>query len=224
MLDKYIVDIHYTTLRKVWEHSCIVSGARDVPRYYCLRVRSGGRTIGALREVLHCYIFSNSIDVFKNSYQKNSYQASLSANLMELLTEEAEQDRAFLATQGDFFFTADEGAPIDLTTHELAQFELRNGITAARSRMKSATRHERTLLRDRCTAEIRTLSTLQLDVKRAQFFDQIDKCRARGLPTDGIRSKALKERTALSLTQGGAAIAKFLQVSDMPADRVGNIR
>src|SRR6187549_428906 len=148
---------------------------------------------GALGEVLHCYIFSNSIDVFKNSYQ-----ASLSANLMELLTEEAEQDRAFLAAQGDFFFTADEDAPIDLTTHELAQFELRNGIIATRSKIKSATGRGRTLLRDRCTAEIRTLSTLQLDVKRARFFDHIDKYRARGLPTDGIRSKALEERTALS--------------------------
>lgn len=46
MLDKYIVDISDTTLRKVWERTCLVSGARDVPRYYCLRVGAGGRTIG----------------------------------------------------------------------------------------------------------------------------------------------------------------------------------
>ena len=46
MLDKYIVDISYSTLRKVWARTCLVSGARDVPRFYCLRVGSGGRTIG----------------------------------------------------------------------------------------------------------------------------------------------------------------------------------
>lgn len=61
---------------------CIVSGARDVLRYYYLRPGAGGRTIvndcsrqiaslltplfslGALGEVLHCYIFSGSLDVF----------------------------------------------------------------------------------------------------------------------------------------------------------------
>lgn len=41
-------------------------------------------------------------------------------NLMELLTSEAEQDRPFLAAQEDFFFNADEDAPIDLTEYELA--------------------------------------------------------------------------------------------------------
>ncbi|KAK4113065.1 hypothetical protein N656DRAFT_640875 [Canariomyces notabilis] len=204
MLDNYIVDISYTTLRNVWERTCLVSGARDVPRYYCLRVGAGGRTIGALGEVLHCYIFSNSIDVFKNSYQ-----ASLSANLLELLTEEAKQDRPFLAAQDDFRFTADEDAPIDLTKHELAEFERRNDITAYREAIKNATGRERILLRDRCGAEIKSLSALYLDLKRARFFAQIDGHRARGLPTDGIRSKALQERTALSLTYSGATIAHF---------------
>jgi hypothetical protein len=46
MLDECIVNIDYTTLRKVWERTCLVSGAREVPRYYCLRVGAGGRTIG----------------------------------------------------------------------------------------------------------------------------------------------------------------------------------
>ncbi|OIW26471.1 hypothetical protein CONLIGDRAFT_683448 [Coniochaeta ligniaria NRRL 30616] len=89
MLDKYIVDISYTTLRKVWER--------------------------ALGEVLHCYIFSNSLD-------------------------DAEQNRPFLAVQKDFIFTEDENAPIDLTTYELAQFELelREGITALRSAIFSS--------------------------------------------------------------------------------------
>jgi hypothetical protein len=46
MLDECIVNINYTTLRKVWERTCLVSGAREVPRYYCLRVGAGARTIG----------------------------------------------------------------------------------------------------------------------------------------------------------------------------------
>lgn len=46
MMDENIVDISYTTLRKVWERTCLVSGARDVPRIYCLRVGAGGRTLG----------------------------------------------------------------------------------------------------------------------------------------------------------------------------------
>lgn len=121
--------------------------------------------LGALAEVLHCYIFSNSIDVFKNSYQ-----ASLSTNLMELLTEEARQDRPFLAARGDFFFTGDEDAPIDLTVHELSQFELRNDITAFCSEIGKATGRERTLLRDRYRIRIRALSALQLEFKRAQFL------------------------------------------------------
>lgn len=186
--------------------------------------------LGALGEVLHCYIFSNSIDVFKNSYQ-----ASLSTNLMELLTEEARQDRPFLAARGDFFFTGDEDAPIDLTAHELSQFELRNDITAFRSEIEKATGRERTLLRDRYRIRIRALSALQLEFKRAQFFDQIDEHRARGLPTDDIRSKALKERTILDLAPRGAAISQFLlkpssgknyrtQTDDMPVHRAGNIR
>ena len=36
MLDKHIVDISYTTLRKVWCRKCLVSGARHIPRFYCL--------------------------------------------------------------------------------------------------------------------------------------------------------------------------------------------
>ncbi|KAK4148657.1 hypothetical protein C8A00DRAFT_38769 [Chaetomidium leptoderma] len=214
MLDENIVNISDTTLRDVWERTCLVSGARDVPRYYCLRVGAGGRTQGALGEVLHCYIFSNSIDVFKNSYQ-----ASLQANLMELLTEEAKQDRPFLDAQGDLLFDADEDAPIDLTPEELAEFELRDDITTLRSRIREAAGRERTLLRDRCGAEIKRLSDLRLRLKRAEFFDQIDEHRARGIPTDGIRSRALEERKALSLTNSGAAIAQFLEASDMPSDR-----
>ncbi len=46
MLDENIVDINYTTLYDVWERTCLVSGSRVVPRYYCLRVGAGGRTIG----------------------------------------------------------------------------------------------------------------------------------------------------------------------------------
>src|SRR5690606_9452980 len=107
-----------------------------------------------------------SINVFKDSYQ-----ASLSAHLMELLTKEAEQDRPFLAAQEDFFFNADEDAPIDLTRHELAQLELRNDITTLRSEIDCAVGRERTLLRDRCRTEIRNLSVLLVDTKRAQYFD-----------------------------------------------------
>ena len=44
---------------------------------------------GALGEVLHCYIFSHSIDAFKNGCQ-----AYLEVNVMELLIEESEQNRA----------------------------------------------------------------------------------------------------------------------------------
>lgn len=155
---------------------------------------------------------------------KNSYQASLSANLMELLTKEAEQDRLFLAAQKDLFFTADEGAPIDLTTQELAQFETRKGITALRSEMKAAVGRQRTLLRDRCTAEIRALSSLLIESKRAQYFAQVDMNRAHGLPTDAIRTKALEERTVLGLTQSGAAIAQFLHCSDAKGHGTSNIR
>jgi hypothetical protein len=61
MLDECIVNINYTTLRNVWERTCLVSGARDVPRYYSLRVGAGGRTIGrpparmvARREMRSC--------------------------------------------------------------------------------------------------------------------------------------------------------------------------
>lgn len=46
MLDKHIVDISYTTLYRVWYRTCLVSGARHIPRFYCLRVGAGGRTIG----------------------------------------------------------------------------------------------------------------------------------------------------------------------------------
>lgn len=46
MLDKHIVDISYSTLYKVWYRTCLVSGARHIPRFYCLRVGAGGRTIG----------------------------------------------------------------------------------------------------------------------------------------------------------------------------------
>lgn len=46
MLDKCIVDISDTTLHRVWKRTCIVSGARGIPRLYCLRVGSGGRTMG----------------------------------------------------------------------------------------------------------------------------------------------------------------------------------
>ncbi|KAK0627109.1 hypothetical protein B0T14DRAFT_127641 [Immersiella caudata] len=229
MLDKCIIDISDVSLYNVWNRTCVVSGARDPPRFYCLRVGAGGRTIGALGEVLHCYIFSNSIDVFKQSYQ-----ASLSANLMELLTEEARQDQPFLAAPADFFFTGDEDAPIDLTADELSQFELRNDITTFRSEINENTGRARALPRDRCKNRIRKLTELKLNVKRAQFFDQIDDHMARGSPTGSIRSKAREERTTLSLTTSGAAISQFLlgpssgnrhaQADDMPADWAGNKR
>jgi hypothetical protein len=174
---------------------------------------------GALGEVLHCYIFSNTIDVFRNSYQ-----ATLAANLLELLTEESKQDRPFLAARGDFLFTADEDAPIDLTERELAQFENRKDITAYREAIKSAAGRERKLLYDRCQKQIRSLSALFLHLKRAQFFEEIDRHRARGSPTDGIRSKALRERTVLSATRSGAAIAQFLQAGVVQGGQAGIIR
>lgn len=96
-----------------------------------------------------------------------------------------------------------------MTAHELSQFELRNDITAFRSEIEKATGRERTLLRDRYRIRVRALSALQLEFKRAQFFDQIDEHRARGLPTDDIRSKALKERTILDLAPRGAAHAEL---------------
>ncbi len=80
------------------------------------------------------------------------------------------------------------------------------------------------MLRDRLRAQIRRLSALLLERKRAEFFDQIDHHRARGIPTDIIRSKALEGRTARSLTDSGAAIAQFLEAGDPPADRPRNIR
>jgi hypothetical protein len=46
MLDERIVKTSDTTLHDLWQRTCLVSGARDVPRYYCLRVGAGGRTIG----------------------------------------------------------------------------------------------------------------------------------------------------------------------------------
>lgn len=46
MPEKRIVDLCYTTLREKWRRTCLVSGAREVPRFYCLRVGAGGRTEG----------------------------------------------------------------------------------------------------------------------------------------------------------------------------------
>jgi hypothetical protein len=48
------------------------------------------------------------------------------------------KDRPFSGDLGDFLFAADEDAPIDLTTHELGQYELGNGMPVLRSEVEYA--------------------------------------------------------------------------------------
>lgn len=165
---------------------------------------------GALGEVLHSYIFSNSIEVFKTSYQ-----VSLGANLMALLTDEADQDTRFLAAQQDFFFTADGDAPFDLTNEELQQFELRNDISEILSRADRAENPAtRKLWKDRRAATIRTLTSLKLKSKRDDYFNELDSHRAHGLSTDLVRERAREQRSPRSLHPNEAAVVKFLDAGD----------
>ncbi|KAF1973216.1 hypothetical protein BU23DRAFT_568519 [Bimuria novae-zelandiae CBS 107.79] len=169
MLDRPIFNLSNGTFYDLWHRTCLVSGLREDPRFYTMRVGAGGR-----------------LDAFGPMAGRNDdlFQSLRSMSL-----------------------SRDAGAPVDVSSEDLGEFEKRRDMQGLRADLEKA--------RQRGSKEIRpvkaqienlieTLSHLKLQEKRAAYFEHVDSQRAQGLSTAASSGK-MRSSGALS------AVAQFLQ-------------
>ena len=145
-------------------------------------------------------------------YQK-SYQAQrIRDNLLpRAFGDRAGADEARLfALLRNASLKRDEFAPIDPTPAELQCFEQRRDIRLLRARYAETTEKKaREDLRAQLSYLMQILSRLLIQQKRQEYFAEVDRLRALGLPTEPLRAEK-SEPPSGTVAGGAVAIGRFL--------------
>ncbi|KAI1085901.1 hypothetical protein F5B19DRAFT_264814 [Rostrohypoxylon terebratum] len=138
----------------------------------------GNEQPGVLSSALRNHILSHTTSVFESSYQSHRVRA----DLMSLaFGNEAGRDEQLFAMLRDMSMSRDANAPVDITAKEYRAFEQRSDVVMLRRSMDNATdSKERTRFRSKVNNLLRTLSQLQLEKNRAEYFKRVDYLRAKG--------------------------------------------
>ncbi|MBE3044133.1 hypothetical protein IMZ48_16495 [Candidatus Bathyarchaeota archaeon] len=146
---------------------------------------------------------------FQESYQPRQ----VCENLLKVAfgRDRAGDDKAQLfALLRNASLKRDELAPIDLTPEELQGFEQRRDVRLLRALYAETTeKRAREDLRAQRNYLKQILSRLLIEKKRKEYFANVDRMRALGLPTDLLRAR--RPEPPSGMAQGGAvAIGRFL--------------
>lgn len=107
----------------------------------------------------------------------------------------------------------DANAPIDITAKEYRAFEQRSDVVMFCRSMDNATdSKERTRFRSRVNNLLRTLSQLQLEKNKAEYFKRVDYLRVKGISTDKAYLSD-NNSSPLSLAPTTAIISRLLKSS-----------
>lgn len=176
--EECIFPISYQQRASLWNRCVLVSGARESPRFYSLRVGSVARMDGVLSNALRNYVLSHTTSVFESSYQAQHVRADLMS--LAFGDDGGRQEELFSMLRNTS--TAwDDRAPVEITTEEEHSFESRFDVTQIRQALSHAAEStERKRLQSKLTSVLSTLRRLKLEEKRREYFERVDYLRSSG--------------------------------------------
>ncbi|KAL8307040.1 hypothetical protein RB593_005776 [Gaeumannomyces tritici] len=221
MADRKIFPLPYHTYSTLWYRTLLVAGFRKKVRLYAMRVGAGGRLDGSLTPAVRNHVLSNSTAVFNVSYQPNLIPHDLARVAFGQL---AGQNDSLFALLRHSSLSRDEQAPIYPTKEDLKSFEQRQDMRQLRARYaalkadKSPTaKQEVNQIMSQISKNIEALSALVVEKRRAEYFHQIDRRRASGLPIGDLQNPQTNPRKTRHGNSGPPAliIGQFLLKDDI---------
>ena len=205
MLDRPVFPLDYNHFNRLWHRTLTVAGFREDARIYALRVGTGGRLdgkeikdgvshmrvtkrltslqpLGVLSDALRNYILSNTTQVFQRNYQPKRVRDDLMKLAFGSMT--GQNDYLFQSLR-NMSLRRDANAPIDPTPDDLREFEQRKDVSDFRARIEAAKLAGDSSTAKRLKSHLSSLtillSSLKVQVRRKEYFDNVDRSRALGL-------------------------------------------
>ncbi|KAI1445143.1 hypothetical protein F5Y02DRAFT_427123 [Annulohypoxylon stygium] len=145
---------------------------------------------------------------FRNHSRLYSLRVGAGARF-DAFGNEVGRDKQLFAMLRDMSMSRDVNAPVDITEEECRKLEQRQDVAILRHHIDTASdSKERTRLRSKVNNLLRTLSQLQLEKNRAEYFKRVDYLRAQGMPTDDVYPSD-SGRSSLSLVSTTAVSKLF---------------
>ncbi|KAK3378997.1 hypothetical protein B0T24DRAFT_520226 [Lasiosphaeria ovina] len=210
--DRLLVSIGYDQYWKIWRRATWALGLRDILRPYSTRVGAGATLNGHLTPVIRNWILGHNGDIFRKYYQPDFS----SEDLMKFaFGQSAGDNEAIFQLQRNVSGRRDEFALVDATLEDYKSFEERLDVAQLRASVQDAvqsgaSKREVKRVRSALYSRVSKLAGMKAIRRRAEYEQESDRLRARGLDITALRPIPPAPSPATS-SLGAKAIGMFLK-------------